>query len=149
MTWLPRFSSGRRKHDLRDEIAAHLAMAVADRVARGQDPISARQAAMREFGNAPLVQEVTRATWGWLRLERLGQDLRYTLRQMRRSPGFAITVIGTLALGIGAATVMFTVVDRVLLNPVPYRDPGRLVVIGENDGKSHDLMGAPWLDIQE
>ena len=85
----------------------------------------------------------------FLWLERLGQDLRYSLRQIRRSPPFAAMVIGTLALGIGAAAAMFTIVDRVLLRPVPYRDPGGLVVISESDGRGTVAWLAPWLDIEE
>jgi predicted permease len=82
-------------------------------------------------------------------LERLGQDFRYSLRQIRRSPTFAAMVIGTLAVGIGAAAAMFTIVDRVLLRPVPYRDPGGLVVISESDGRGTAAWLAPWLDIEE
>lgn len=139
----------RAKESLSEEIDCHLQMAIAERVARGEDPVSARQASIREFGNAPLVQEVTRAAWGWLWLEKLGQDLHYAFRQMRRAPGFAVTVIGTLALGIGAATAMFTVVDRVLLNPVVYSQPSQLVTILEGDGKSPDWNAPPWLDIEQ
>jgi predicted permease len=82
-------------------------------------------------------------------LERLGQDFRYSLRQIRRSPAFAAMVIGTLALGIGAAAAMFTIVDHVLLRPVAYRDPDRLVVISESDGKGTAAWLAPWLDIEQ
>ena len=128
------WSTARRKQDIQEEIDSHLRMAIADRVARGETQQEARQAAIREFGNKPLVEEVTRETWGWLWLERLGQDFRYALRQMRRAPGFAVSVIATLALGIGAATAMFTVVDHVLLRPLPYRDADRLMLIQQRDG---------------
>ena len=104
---------------------------------------------MREFGNAPLIEEVTRETWGWMWLERLGWDFRYAFRQMRRSPGFAVTVIGTLALGIGAATAMFTVVDHVLLRPLPYRDANRLIEVTANGGDSAARFPAPWADISQ
>jgi hypothetical protein len=72
---------------------------------------------MRDFGSVALVQDVTREASGLLWLERLGRDFLYSLRQIRRSPAFAATVIGTLALGIGAAAAMFTIVDHVLLRP--------------------------------
>ncbi len=96
-----------------------------------------------------MVEDVTRETWVLLWLERLGQDFRYSLRQIRRSPAFAAMVVGTLALGIGAAAAMFTIVDHVLLRPVAYRDPDRLVVISESDGKGTAAWLAPWLDIEQ
>jgi predicted permease len=123
----------RRKTDLADEIESHLRMAIADRVARGEPPADARRAAMREFGNLPLIADVTRERWGWLRLERLTQDLRYALRQLRRTPGFTITVLLTLALGIGANAAIFTLVNSVLLKNLPVADPKTLIRIGDNN----------------
>lgn len=141
---------GRRKAELQEEIEAHLQMAIADRVSRGESEQAARRAALRELGNVPLIEDVTRQTWGWLWLERLLQDLGYALRQMRRSPGFAGTVIGTLALGIGAAAAMFTVVDHELLRPLPFRDAERLVAIHEHGDKdAKPQWDVPWLDIQQ
>ncbi|GGH16055.1 ABC transporter permease [Silvibacterium dinghuense] len=131
MAW---FFGEKRKQDLEDELASHLAMAAAERRAAGENVTEADTNARRELGNAALVQEATRASWGWLRVERVVQDLRYALRQMRRSPGFAASVIGTLALGIGAATAMFTVVDHVMLQPLPYKDAGRLVKLSAGGG---------------
>lgn len=118
-------------------------MAIADRVARGEPEEAARLATMREFGNIPLIQDVTRATWGWVRLESMAQDFRYALRQMQRAPGFAGTVIGTLALGIAAAAAMFTVVDHVLLRPPPYRDAERLVAVEESNGSGSYTWHSP------
>jgi hypothetical protein len=148
MSLLSRFFKS-RKNELGQEIQSHLRMAIRDNLERGMSPEEARIAAMREFGNVPLVEDVTREVWGRLRLEWLGQDFLYSLRQVGRSPAFAATVIGTLALGIGAAAPMFTIVDHVLLRPVPYRDPDRLVVISESDGKGAAAWLAPWLDIEE
>jgi len=143
------FAFDKRKAELDAELDSHLRMAIADRVARGESETEARAAAQRELGNVPLSKDVTREAWGWLFLERLGQDLRYALRQMRRAPGFAAAVIGTLALGIGAAAAMFTVVDHVLLQPVQYRDARRLVDLNESDGKSDNGWNVPWLDLQQ
>lgn len=124
----------RRKTDLREEIESHLKMATADRVARGESPAEARRAALREFGNVPLIADVTRERWGWLRLERLTQDLRFAMRQLRRTPAFTITVLLTLALGIGANTAIFTLVNSILLRNLPVADPKMLVRFGnEND----------------
>jgi predicted permease len=110
----------RRKADLSEELESHLRMAVADRVARGESPAEARRAAKREMGNVPLIADVTRERWGWLRLEHLLQDIKFALRQMRRSPGFTITAILTLALGIGALTTVATWTNAVLYNPWPH-----------------------------
>lgn len=135
----------RRKSDLDDEIAAHLAFAAADKREQGADVETAQQEARREFGNVALVKDITREAWGWVWLERLLQDARYALRQMRKSPGFAAAVIGTLALGIAAATTMFTVVDHVLLRALPYPNASRLVEIHE--GNPSRQIWPPYLDI--
>src|SRR5277367_117000 len=141
----------RKRSELDAEIEAHIRMAVAERVARGEDEAAVRLEVEREMGNVALVKDVAREAWGWVWLERLLQDLRYALRQLRKSPAFAVTVIATLALGIAAPAAMFTVVDRVMLRPLPYKDADRLVYINdaikrnEHDGRSR----APYLDLQE
>jgi macrolide transport system ATP-binding/permease protein len=123
----------RRKSELTEEIESHLRMAVADRVARGESPADARKAVMLEFGNVPMIADATREQWGWLRLELLIQDVRYALRQLRKAPGFTFTVLITLALGIGANTAIFTLVQGILLRSLPVHDPSRLYRIGDKD----------------
>ncbi len=148
MSFLPK-SLAQRKDELEEEIQAHLQMAMQDRKDRGESAEEARSGALRELGNVALVKDVTREMWGWVWLERLGQDLKYALRQLRRSPGFTITVIGTLALGLGATAAMFTVVDRVLLRPLPYTNARELVEIKEAGKKDGVNWGAPFLDLQQ
>ena len=147
MSFFPR-PFGKRKAELDDEIQAHLQMDIQDRQDRGESPEQARTEAIREFGNVALIEDVTRETWGWVWLERLGQDLKYAFRQLRRSPVFTITVIATLTLGLGATAAMFTVVDHVLLRPLPYENSRQLVTISEA-GKKGVTGGAPFLDLQQ
>src|SRR5262249_11357071 len=99
----------------------------------------AEQEARREFGNLALIQQRSREQWQWRALEALLADLRFTFRRLRKSPGFAITVLLTLAIGIGANTAVFSVVDGVLLKPLPYPRSGELA------GLWLDAPGAPGL----
>jgi predicted permease len=138
----------RRSDDIDEEIATHLAMAAAERERRGETPEQALRSAKREFGNPLLVREVTRGVWGGEWLEHLLQDLRYAWRQTRRSPGFSLTVIATLALGLGATAAMFTVVERVLLQTLSYPEPQRLVLPAES-GRRGDRQSMPLPDIEE
>lgn len=121
------------KSDLTEEIESHLTMATADRVARGQSPADARRSAIHEFGNVPMVADATRDQWGWLRLELLIEDVHYAWRQMRKNPGFTLTVVMTLALGVGANTAIFTLVQGILLRSLPVNDPSRLYRIGDRN----------------
>ncbi|HVH54633.1 MAG TPA: ABC transporter permease [Vicinamibacterales bacterium] len=115
-----------RDAELREELKRHLDMAVEDRVARGELPAEAAAAARREIGNLSQVQEATRDVWGGRWLAHLAQDLRYAARIFRRNPAFAVVAILSLALGIGANTALFEVVDAVRLRPLPVSDPDGL-----------------------
>ena len=133
------FSFSRRKSDLTEEIESHLKMAIADRVARGQSPADGRKSAMREFGNVPLIADVTHDQWKWQRLELWLHDVRYAMRQLRKSPGFTFTAIITLALGVGANTTVFSMINGLLLRPLAVPASDRLVVLGiDQDGPRRD-----------
>ena len=134
-----RFRWEHRKDELRAELDAHVRMAVEERVERGENPEEARVAALRELGNPPLVADVTRAQWGWAWLERVAQDLRYALRGMWKRPAFALIVIATLAVGIGANTAIFSAVYVVLLKPLPFPHGERMAMLGESTAKAKGI----------
>ncbi|MGB6192457.1 MAG: ABC transporter permease [Terracidiphilus sp.] len=117
------------KESLSEELETHLQMAIAERVARGEEPAQARAAALREFGNLPLIEDVTRARWGWLWLENLLNDTRYALRQLRRAPAFTVTALLTLAFGIGANLGVFQLLYAVILAELPVPHPEEVVRI--------------------
>jgi putative ABC transport system permease protein len=129
---------GRRDEELVRELEFHRDMLEARHRERGLDPASARRAANVDLGGGAWIAETWRDQRGLPFLETLRLDVRYGLRLMRRSPGFSATIIATFALGIGACTAIFTVVDTVLLRPLPFADADRLVTVGDRnpDGSS-------------
>src|SRR5713101_8467877 len=121
--------------DLDDEIRGHLAISIKQRIERGEDPASARLAALKEFGNVTLTRDSMRGVWlpRWFDLaEGLGRDIRFALRALLRVKGLAATVIITLALGIGANAAIFSVIRGVLLRPLVNRDEDRLIYIRQS-----------------
>lgn len=133
MKVLTLFRRSREGALLDEELEFHLERQIAENVAAGMSAGEARRAALRTFGNPALLREQTRATWDWNTLESLWHDLRYGMRSLARTPGFLALAIGVMALGIGANVALFTIVRYVLLKPLPYADPDRLVTLYEAD----------------
>ncbi|MGA3201999.1 MAG: ABC transporter permease, partial [Bryobacteraceae bacterium] len=134
----------REERELNEELQFHLDQEAKLLRERGQDPEGARRA----FGNVTLARESTRETWGWTALEAIGRDARFALRLLRKSPSFAVTAIAVLALGIGATTAIFSVVNAVLLRPLPFPEPDRLVMVWERQpfGRSNVIQTQNFLD---
>jgi predicted permease len=148
--WFPSFGFQRRKRELQEEIDAHLQMAIVDRVARGETAEAARQAAAREFGNIPLVQDVTREMWGQDWLEQLGRDVRYALRQLRKSPGFTIAATTMLAVAICANSTVCSWIDGTMLRPIPgARDTGDLVSLQRGERSFSPTPPFSYLDYRD
>jgi predicted permease len=123
------FRDGRRDADREREIAAHLALMADDLANKGMTPEEALRQAHIRLGNLTLIREEVRQMGSVPVLENLGRDVSYAMRQLRRSPGFAVTAVLTLALGIGAVAAMYSVLDAVVLRPLPYKNADRIVWI--------------------
>src|SRR5215831_11111657 len=129
------FRPNRLDADLEAEIASHLEAAIEDNVRLGMTPEEARRRALVRFGTVASAMEQQREARGLPALDLLRQDLRFTLRTLRRDPAFAAIVVLVLALGIGANVSVFSVVNTILLRALPFRDPGQLVWFASNRGK--------------
>ena len=132
----------KRDADLERELRSDLELEEEEQQERGISREEARYAALRALGNPTLIHEQTRAAWSWNWLESLARDLRISLRTLLRTPGFAVIAILVMALGIGANVALFTVVRGVLLKPLPFQDPNRLVMLSEGALREDDAAGS-------
>jgi len=132
------FANSKAEAELDREIAAHLQLLEDDFLDRGMTPEEARRAARCTYGGVEQMKQLHRNERAYQGLATTVMDVQYTLRQLRKSPGFTLTAILMLAFGIGATTAVFSIVEGVLLRPLPFADPNRLVVLGD------DLVGSHW-----
>ncbi|MFZ0961246.1 MAG: ABC transporter permease [Terriglobia bacterium] len=148
MNWIKQLFSRRRLYgDLSAEIEEHLAEKVDELVAGGMSRQEATFAARREFGNVLQIEERSREVWQWPALENFLMDVRYGLRQLRKNPAFTAVAVLTLALGIGASSTVFSIVDQLFLRPWPVKDPARLAVVF-TDSLYHGSSYPDYLDIR-
>ena len=132
--------------EIDSELRAHIAMRMEDNIASGMTAEEARRNAFLRFGNRTAIKERATAADAALTLDTIGRDVRFALRQLRKSPGFTLAALLTLGLGIGATTALFSVVDAVILKPLPFPTAGRLVVIESVILANHRIGGASYLD---
>jgi putative ABC transport system permease protein len=131
--------------ELNEELASHIAMEANLRMQEGESPEAARQAALRQFGNLGLVAEVTRSKWGLTWLEQALNDVRYAARGFVRTPLFSAIVIATLALGIGSSTTIFSLLDGILLQSLPFTQSKQLMILGELPPRTSKL-NVVWMN---
>jgi len=149
MQWLKQLFSRRRHYEeLSVTIREHLEEKIDHLMDSGMTRDEAERSARREFGNVALIEERSREVWQWTTLESLWADVRFALRQLGKSPGFLLTVLFTLGLAIGANTAIFSFVNAVLLKPLPYPDPERIVSVSEElpGGGSNFISTLNFLD---
>src|SRR5215472_2083028 len=121
----------RFERDLDLEMRLHLELGQEEQMRQGLTPEAARRTARRQFGNPARLREISREMWGWGSLDRLLQDLRYGVRMVARQPAGSLGVVLILALGIGAGTALFSIVEGAFLHPFGYRDPQRFLVLNQ------------------
>src|SRR5271163_1544243 len=133
MRFLGLFAGERADQEFSAELQSHLQLHIEDNLRSGMTPEEARRRALIQLGGMEQTKIAYRERRGLPFIETLGQDVRYGTRLLAKSPAFACMSVATLALGIGATTAIFSVVKAVILAPLPYKDPGRIVAVWTND----------------
>ena len=150
MHWLKQMFSRRRlSADLSEEMQQHLEEKIEALIADGMPREEAIHAAHRAFGNATLIEQRSREVWMWPLIESICADIKFALRQLRKSPGFTASVVLTLALGLGSVATMLAIVDSVLLRPAAIPRPHELVMLYLNSGQTGMRGGLTWSQIQD
>ena len=144
MRWWP---TKKRKSDLERELQSDLGLEEEEQRERGLSSEEARYAALRAFGNPTLIREQTHATWSWNWIESLASDVKYGFRGMGRNAGSTLFAILIVGLGIGGASTVFSVVNALLLRPLPFRDPGQLVWIA--NGENYNTQAEHYSDLRD
>jgi predicted permease len=139
----------RMMQDLDQDIRNHIEIETQDNIERGMSPEEARYAAVRKFGNVTRVKEETREVWSFIWLEQFLQDIRFGVRMLRKSPGFTAVAVLTLAIGIGANIAVFSVINGLLIRPMPIPRPEQMTVLGAQQGGSRDYQSFSYPDYQD
>src|SRR6201996_3477452 len=150
MSWLRQLFTRRQIYrDLSEEIQQHLAEKVEALMAGGMSRKEAEYAAKREFGNVARIEESGHEPWMWPRAESIIADIRFAFRKLRHSPGFALTAILTLAIGIGANVVTFSVLNGILLRPIDVPHPENLFQVAHEENHGDSLSYPDYLDLRD
>src|ERR1035441_4024996 len=150
MNWIPNFIRRRKLYDdLSEEIQLHIEERAEHLMAEGMSPLEAQHAARRAFGNRVLLEERSRLVWQWPTLECIWADVRIAVRNLRRSPGFTIAAVVTLALAIGANAVVFGVLNALILRPLNVPDAQSLYTIERGGYKEQATSYPDYLDLRD
>ena len=143
------FQKKRRDAEMSEEIRQHLEGLIERNLAAGMSPDEARNAALRQFGGLEQIKEIAREQRVWIWPEQVWQDVRFGFRMLVKNPGFTIVAVIALALGIGANSAIFSIVDSLVLRSLPVAEPNRLMLVSGGFGPTSAWTYATWSEIQQ